>query len=171
MLLQLGSNVIITKGKIPGIIISRNDEDAKWEVEFEKKNRTTSSGFYTRWQLRNSKAGDINFESKACEKPIEFINKRVANNIASNSDAAEKSEDEDVVDFPLPDYSSSSESSSLCSDDSNDSPKILSAHEQCKRNSKKPIDDRKVPFGKHVLVVILKGDCPGMITKAKGPKT
>ena len=175
MLLQLGSNVIIRKGKIPGRIIGQNDEcKNEWEVEFENKG-TTISKFYSRWQLRNSKLGDENFKSNQAgeveKSTIASTKNRVTRNQkevrtpAANDigDDAEMSEDEErsIVEFPLPDMDSSSDSD----DDGSES---FLEQKQCKRN---PIDDISVPFGKDVLIVILKGNHPGIITKAKGPKT
>ena len=184
MLSKIGSTVIIRRGKIPGIIVGRNDNvKDEWEVEFENKKGAKVLAFYNRWQLRNSKPGDKNFKGTEAlaEKPIQSSNKRSTRRNQKDSASAsnnegkdlEKSRDEEksIVEFPLPDIesdTSSSMSSKASDDDSNDS---FSVFEQCKQNTKKPFDDRRVPFGKHVLVVILKGNHPGIITKTKGPKT
>ena len=38
-------------------------------------------------------------------------------------------------------------------------------------NKKKPTNEKSIPFGKNVRVVITKGNIPGIIIGEKGPKT
>ena len=52
----------------------------------------------------------------------------------------------------------------------NSVPESVSVHKECEINGRKSTDNRRIPFGKHVFVVILQGGLLGIITKMKGIK-
>ena len=147
--LHIGSNVVIRKLHLPGTIVGQ-DEDNKniWIVEYVVKGEKKVESF-SRWQLRSSKPGDPILES-------------VTASTSKNLSECSNLEDDDD-DFPLPDVAEeSSDDESLMS---------KSVHKQCEEYSRIPINNKAIPFGKGVLVVILKGSIPGIIIQAKGTKT
>ena len=174
VLLQIGSRVIIRKPNLPGTIVGKNKDDKNlWLVEYaKKKGEEKKSELFSRWHLRASKSGDPNFKESCCSGSNEVIVESETE--SSDSTKSKNDEDEDSVNFPLPDCDDSESESELSLDEKDDKKETFtrskSIYKQCKDHSQKPIDNGKVPFGKRVRVVILKGKRPGIIMKAKGPK-